>query len=427
MAKSLNHRVACGIHGCKAHVSGKNELFRHAFITHTKGEMSPCCAGLSPKLNLVRHLLHHHCGKNKFRCTGPECTWGANTKSVFTRHLKRFHANATSSSSMMESTTEPISHSATSSTRKSRTEVPTGSSLQQPDAVRPPATLSHDAPVTSPDHCFVTPSALPQTTYEWIMEGEESTIEPPSSWYSYPALPPVTVSSTISTLPSVASDHYVDVPSSSSNIPSYSSNTYPDGIQAQSPSRNIPVGTEDQLWAPSSRFFNFPQGNPYPHYTQVTEQQHLDANPAQSPDGTFGAVLPQVDGGGITSPLYDFWSEAPYSSGVYQLGSSPDTVAYTGASNAPDSATNIQSFGYQYAPQYVDSVPRGLSFAPVTNGLDDYYQAQEATTHSYYQYEGNYSNMPPQVAVNGSFVAGDQAAWDGVSTNAGAYWNAGNM
>ncbi|PBK59065.1 hypothetical protein ARMSODRAFT_1027748 [Armillaria solidipes] len=310
----------------------------------------------------------------------------------------------------MESTTEPISHSATSSTRESRAEMPTGSSLQHPDTVRPLATLSHDAPVTSPDHCFVNPSTFPQTTYEWIMEADESPIEPPSSWYSYPTLPPATVSSTISTLPSVASAYYVDVPSSPSNTPSYSSDAYPDGIQAQSPSRNIPVGTEDQLWAPPSRFINFPQDNPYPHYTQVTEQQHLDANLAQSPDGTFGAVLPQVDSGGIMSPPYDFWSEAPYSSGVYQLSSSPDTMSYTGASNAPDSATNSQSFGYQYAPQYVDSVPRGLSFAPVTNGLDDYYQAQEATTHSYYQYGGNYSNMPPQATVSGSFVAGDQAA-----------------
>ncbi|KAK0238421.1 hypothetical protein EDD85DRAFT_508008 [Armillaria nabsnona] len=424
MAKSLNHRVACGIHGCKAPISGENDLFRHTFITHTKGKMLPCCAGLSPKLNLIRHLLHHHCGKNKFRCIGPECTWGANTKSVFTRHLKRFHANATRSSSMIESITEPISHSATPSTRESRTEVPTGISLQQPDTVMPPATLSHDASVTSPDHYFLTPSTFPQTTYEWIMEAEESTIEPQSSWYPYPALPPSTVSSTISTLPFVAPAYHVDTPLS--NTPSYGPNAYPDGIQARSPSiHRTTRNDEDLLRAPSSRFINFQQSNPYPRYAQVAEQQNLAANPVLFSDSSFGAVPLQVlDGGELMSPSHNFWGEAPYSSGVYHLGSSPYPVMYTNASGAPDSATNIQSFGYQYAPQYVDSVPRGLNFVP---GLDDYYQAQEATTHWYYQYEGNYSNMPPQDTVSGSFVAGDQVAWDGASTNIGAYWNAENM
>lgn len=328
---------------------------------------------------------------------------------------------------MMESTTEPISHSATSSTRESRTEVPTGSSLQQPDTVRPPATLSYDAPVTSPDNYFVTSSTFPQTTYEWIMEAGESTIEPQSSWYPYPALLPPTVSSTISTLPSVAPDYYVDTPSSSSNTPSYSLNVYPDGIQARLPSIHPPAGTtrndEDLLRAPSSRFINFQQSNPYPHYAQVAEQQNLAANPVLFPDSNFGTVPPQVDGGEIMSPSRNFWGEAPYSSGVYHLGSSPDPVTYINAFGAPDSATNSQYLGYQYAPQYVDSVPRGLNFVL---GLDDYYQAQEATTHSYHQYEGNYSDVPPQATVSGSFVAGDQAA-DGASTNSGAYWTAGNM
>lgn len=329
---------------------------------------------------------------------------------------------------MMENTTEPISHSATSSTQESRTEVLTKKSLQQPYTVRPPATLSHDAPVTSPDHYFVTPSTFPQTTYEWIMEAGGSAIEPQSSWYPYPTLPPSTVSSTISTLSSVAPDYYVDTPSSSSNTLSYSLNAYPDGIQARSPSIHPPVGTtrndEDLLRAPSLRFINFQQSNPYPHYAQVAEQQNLATSPVLFPDSSFGTVPSQVDGGEIMSPSHNFWGEAPYSSGAYHLGSSTDPVTDNNASSVPDSATNSQFFGYQYAPQYVDSVPRGLNFVP---GLDDYYQVQEATTHSYYQYEGNYSNVPPQATVNGSFVAGDQAVWDGASTNAGAYWNAGNM
>ncbi|PBK98899.1 hypothetical protein ARMGADRAFT_1025249 [Armillaria gallica] len=331
------------------------------------------------------------CGKNKFRCIGPECTWSANTKSVFTRHLKRFHANVTSSSSMVKNTTEPISHSATSSTQESRTEVLTKKSLQQPNTVRPPATLSHDAPVTSPDHYFVTPSTFPQTTYEWIMEAGGSAIEPQSSWYPYPTLPPSTVSSTISTLSSVAPDYYVDTPSSSSNTLSYSFNAYPDGIQARSPSIHPPVGTtrndEDLLRAPSLRFINFQQSNPYPHYAQVAEQQNLATNPVLFPDSSFGTVPPQVDGGEIMSPSHNFWGEAPYSSGAYHLGSSTDPVTDNNASSVPDSATNSQFFGYQYAPH----------------------------------------NVPPQATVNGSFVAGDQAVWDGASTNAGAYWNAGNM
>ncbi|KAK0207672.1 hypothetical protein IW262DRAFT_1302556 [Armillaria fumosa] len=428
MAKSLHRSVACGIHECTEPVSGKNDHLWHILTVHTKGKMSPCCAELSPKLKLIRHILHHHSGKTKFRCTAsPECTWGSNTKRAFARHLKTVHhANATILSSMVKSTAEPVSHSATSSTRESRTEVPTGASLQQPDAIKPPATLSHDEPMTSPGHYSITPSALPQITYEWIMEGEESTIELPSSRYSYPTLPPV--SSTISTLPSVAPvHHHIDVPSSSSNTPGYDPNVYPDGIHARSPSRIIPASTDSYpLWVPSSepRFITFPQSNPYPHFPQVTEQQHLDANPTQSPDGTFGAVLPQVDGGGIMFPPYNFWKSdsALYSSGVYQLDSKPDTVAYTDTSNTLDSATNSQSLGYQYVPQHVDSVPRGLSFAPVTSGLDNYYQAQEAAPQSYYQYEGNHTIIPPQATVNGLFVADDQAAWDGASTNVGANW-----
>ncbi|KAK0488517.1 hypothetical protein IW261DRAFT_354858 [Armillaria novae-zelandiae] len=422
MMKLFHPRIACGLHGCKERVSGRNKLFRHILTVHTKGEMLPCCAKLSSKIRLIRHLLHHHCRRNVFQCT--KCTWGANTKKVLRRHLKTYHANSTSLSSVVtKSTAEPVSYSATSSASESGMEVPTGASLQQPDVVKPPATLSHDEPMTSPNHYSFTPSALTRTTYEARMEGEER--EPPSSQYTPPTLPPATESSTISTLPPVTPVYFhLNELSSSSNTPSYDPDVYLDGIYSRSPSRNIPAGTEHPLWAPSSEssFITFPQSNPYPHYPQMTEQQHFDANPAQSPDGTFGAVLPQVDGGEIMSPPYNFWSSdsALSSSGVYQLDPSPDTVAYTSSSNVLDNVTNSQSFGYQYAPQYVDSVPRGLSFTPFTNGLDNYHQAQEATLQLYYQYEEN--NTPRQATVNGLFVADDQEAWDGASTNAGANW-----
>ncbi|KAK0185093.1 hypothetical protein F5146DRAFT_1006137 [Armillaria mellea] len=232
-------------------------------------------------------------------------------------------------------------------------EVPTEVSSQQPDAVVPPATLSHDAPVTSPDHCPIIPSALAQATYEWIMEGEET-------------MTPVSIQMV------------------------FRPNRHPG---------DIPIHTEDPLWAPSeSRFITFSQGNPYPHYPQ-------------SSDDTFGAVLPQVYDRGIMVPPYDFWSsEAPYSSRAYHLDTTSDTVAYTSTSNMPDSVTYSQSFGYQYVPHY--------------------YQAEEATPHSYYQYNENYSSMPPppQATLNGSFIADNQPAWDvGSTSSVGAYQYAGNM
>ncbi|KAK0497463.1 hypothetical protein EDD18DRAFT_1384466 [Armillaria luteobubalina] len=390
MAKSLHRSYACGIQGCKKRVTGKNDHYWHIFTVHTKGKMygsflfsrlhNSCSSfrtgcpvaqssrqssnsfdtyiNISTSVELIYTIYVQgiSCearsqGKNKFQCT--ECTWGANKRRDFTHHLKKHHADATSSSSTVKSTADPVSLSAPPSTRENRMEVKISSgSSQPPDALSPPATFSHDAPVTSPGH-YTPSSALPQTTSEWTMGAGESTVDsPPSSQYSYVTFPPDIVSPTTSTLPSVAPAYYIDMLSSSSNTPNCNPNAYPSGIQARSSSRNIPVGTP--LWTSSfeSRFINFPQSNPYPQYPQLSEQQHLDANPAQSPDGTFGAVLPQVNGGGIMSPPYNFWKSDSvlYSSGVYQLDSKPDTVACTDNSNTLDSATNSQIFSHQYAP-----------------------------------------------------------------------------
>ncbi len=97
-----------------------------------------------------------------------------------------------------------------------------------------------------------------------------------------------------------------------------------------------------------------------PRSPSMTEQQHLDANPAQFSNGSFGAVPPQEEGGEIVSSPHNFWGAAPYSPGIYHLVSSPDPLTYTNAFNVPDCATKCQPFGYQYVSRNVDPVPRDL-------------------------------------------------------------------
>ncbi|KAK0449704.1 uncharacterized protein EV420DRAFT_1706619 [Desarmillaria tabescens] len=96
-----NVRTRCPLSSCTKTTSRDADIERH-LKTHKRDKEDILHCGKCPfttlqSSNLEKHRKGHHSGKEKYKCSDPCCTFGANTQGAITAHQNRFHKGVTAS------------------------------------------------------------------------------------------------------------------------------------------------------------------------------------------------------------------------------------------------------------------------------------------------------------------------------------------